>query len=372
MAATRADRTEGNYTVFQNGVYTACEPCKDDPKKPPLWQVKGARIIHDQTEKMMYFEDARLEFFGVPMAYLPVFLDARSDREAQERLSDAELTSTHRYGVGVEVPYYWALAPDYDVTITPTITTRQGLLVQGELRQRLMDGAYQIRASGIFSSTRRLCRHSPATATSAARIETKGQFALNDKWVWGWDGVLMTDYYFFSDYRLAQYRDPLNPFLSLPTEAISQLYLTGRRRPQLLRRALDLLSTASPATRTQVPVIHPVMDYKRHQRRHLRRRAQLQDQLDQPAAQQAEFDPITTLANTDGLCTQRSRRSVARTPSNCLLRGIAGTYTRLSARGGVAAHVHRPYRADDHAVRGPAWRRRRCRRCRTSRALRTS
>jgi len=67
MAATRADRSSGNYTVFENGVYTACAPCKDDPKKPPLWQVKGARIIHDQTDKMLYFENAQLEFFGVPM-----------------------------------------------------------------------------------------------------------------------------------------------------------------------------------------------------------------------------------------------------------------------------------------------------------------
>jgi LPS-assembly protein len=35
MAAARADRSSGNFTVFHNGVYTACEPCKDDPKKPP-------------------------------------------------------------------------------------------------------------------------------------------------------------------------------------------------------------------------------------------------------------------------------------------------------------------------------------------------
>ena len=28
MAATRADRTSGNYTVFENGVYTACAPCQ--------------------------------------------------------------------------------------------------------------------------------------------------------------------------------------------------------------------------------------------------------------------------------------------------------------------------------------------------------
>jgi LPS-assembly protein len=73
MAATRSDRSNGNYTVFENGVYTACAPCRDDPKKPPLWQVKGARIIHDQSEKMLYFETAQLEFFGVPIAYLPFF-----------------------------------------------------------------------------------------------------------------------------------------------------------------------------------------------------------------------------------------------------------------------------------------------------------
>jgi LPS-assembly protein len=41
MAATRADRTSGNYTVFENGVYTACAPCRDDPKKPPLWQSRA-------------------------------------------------------------------------------------------------------------------------------------------------------------------------------------------------------------------------------------------------------------------------------------------------------------------------------------------
>ncbi|OYX15383.1 MAG: organic solvent tolerance protein, partial [Rhizobiales bacterium 32-66-8] len=55
FAATRADRTEGNITVFQNGVYTACEPCKDKPEKPVLWQVKAARIIHNQQEQMIYY-----------------------------------------------------------------------------------------------------------------------------------------------------------------------------------------------------------------------------------------------------------------------------------------------------------------------------
>jgi len=73
FAASRGERTSGDVTVFQNGVYTACEACKEDPQKPPKWQIKAARIIHDQGEKMMYFEDARFELFGVPLAYMPYF-----------------------------------------------------------------------------------------------------------------------------------------------------------------------------------------------------------------------------------------------------------------------------------------------------------
>ena len=58
-------------------------------------------------------------------------------------------SETSGYGFGVEVPYYWAIAPDYDVTFSPRITSKQGVLFQAEFRQRLMDGSYQIRAYGI-------------------------------------------------------------------------------------------------------------------------------------------------------------------------------------------------------------------------------
>ncbi|MBA1914203.1 LPS-assembly protein LptD, partial [Escherichia coli] len=45
----------------------------------------------------------------------------------------------------------------------------------------------------------------------------------------------------------------------------------------------------------------------------------------------AVFDPITTTANTNSLCLTTSADPMARTPSQCLLRGMPGTYTRLTA-----------------------------------------
>jgi len=331
MAASRADRSAGNYTVFENGVYTACAPCKDDPKKPPLWQVKGARIIHNQEERMLYFENAQLEFFGVPIAYLPYFSTPDPTVKRKTGFLMPSYNSASGYGFGVETPFYWALAPDYDMTITPRFTTRQGVLGQLEFRQRLLDGSYQIRAYGIDQLNPGAYAGLPGDRQFRGGIDTKGQFSINDKWVWGWDGVLLTDYYFFSDYRLAQYRDPLGSFLSLPTEAISQLYLTGvGNRSFFDARAIYYLSFSG--NQDQVPVIHPVIDYNNVINSNIfGGELSYQTNFTSLTRSTAAFDPITTLANTTGLCLNASADPLARTPSQCLLRGMPGTYTRATA-----------------------------------------
>jgi LPS-assembly protein len=330
MAATRADRSSGNYTVFENGVYTACAPCKDDPKKPPLWQVKGARIIHDQTEKMLYFENAQLEFFGVPMAYLPYFSTPDPTVKRKTGFLMPAVSSVTGYGFGVETPFYWAIAPDYDATFSPRFTTRQGVLMQAEFRQRLINGSYQIRAYGIDQLDPGAYAGQPGDRQFRGGIDTKGQFALNDKWVWGWDGVLLSDYYFFSDYRLAQYKDPLGSFLSLPTEAISQLYLTGvGNRSFFDVRTIYYLSYSG--NQSQVPVIHPVLDYSNVLNSPIfGGEVSYKTNFTSLTRDTAAFDPITTVANTNGLCTTASADPLARMPTQCLLRGMPGTYTRLT------------------------------------------
>src|SRR6202166_4333747 len=150
MAAARAERTSGNTTIFHSGVYTACLPCKDDPAKPPLWQVKAARIIHDQSEKMLYFEDATIDFYGLPLAWFP-FLSAPDPTVKRKSGFLFPIMSYGKaYGYSIETPYYLALAPDYDVTLYPRYMTQQGFLMEGNFTQRLANGSYSIQAAGIF------------------------------------------------------------------------------------------------------------------------------------------------------------------------------------------------------------------------------
>jgi LPS-assembly protein len=333
MAATRADRTGGNYTVFQNGVYTACAPCRDDPRKPPLWQVKGARIIHDQSEKMLYFETAQLEFFGVPIAYLPYFSTPDPTVKRKSGFLMPGYTEASGYGFGLEVPYYWAIAPDYDATFSPRITTKQGVLFQAEFRQRLIDGAYQIRAYGIDQFDPGAFAGQPGDRQFRGGVETKGQFAINDKWAWGWEGVYLSDFTFFNDYRLSQYRDPMNSFLTLPTDAISQLYLTGvGNRSFFDLRSIYYLSYSG--NQQQVPVIYPVLDYFNvFNYPILGGEVSYKTNFVNLSRNEEVFDPITTPASLLGLCTLTSADPLARTPSQCLLRGFPGTYTRLTVEG---------------------------------------
>jgi LPS-assembly protein len=282
---------------------------------------------------MMYFENAQLEFFGVPMAYLPYFSTPDPTVKRKTGFLMPGITSASTFGFGVETPFYWAIAPDYDATFSPRITSRQGVLFQGEFRQRLINGSYQIRAYGIDQLDQSAFTGQPGDRQFRGGVDTKGQFALNDKWVWGWDGVLLTDYYFFSDYRLSQYKDTLGSFLSLPTEAISQLYLTGvGNRSYFDARTIYYLSYSG--NQAQVPIVHPVIDYSNVLNRNLiGGEFSYKTNFTSLSRDTAAFDPITLLAATNGWCLPTSADPTVKIPTNCLLRGIPGTYTRASAEG---------------------------------------
>lgn len=331
FAAARGKRTGGNYTVFESGVYTACEACKEHPEKPPLWQVKAARIIHDQTEKMVYFEDARIEFFGVPLAYMPYFAAPDPSVKRKSGFLMPLATTSSVYGYGIETPYYFALAPNYDLTVAPRVMTKQGLLMQGEWRHRLEDGYYTIRASGIPQADKDYFIDDRGTPNAGYRdfrgsVEATGRFNLSPKWTWGFDGVLVSDEKYFSDYKVRSLQSTTgNEYFSNLTEGVSQLFLSGRGDRSFFDiRAIHFYGYSTSDVQATLPVVHPVMDYNAV--------------VDQPvfggelsykanltslSRETAEFDAINSLG-----CASLT----ADTARNCILRGVPGTYSRFSAQ----------------------------------------
>jgi LPS-assembly protein len=336
FAASRAERSGGNYTIFHNGVYTACEACKDDPRKPPKWQVKAARMIHDQGEKMIYFEDARLEFLGVPMAYIPYFSAPDPTVKRKTGVLAPTYSTSSVYGAAVTVPYFWALAPDYDFTFAPMITSRQGPLLQGEWRQRLVNGAYSIRATGLFQLDKDVFLKdgikTPGYRDWRGSVETTGQFNLSSKWTWGWDGTLVSDETYMADYGLYKPLQAANLLKSTPDYALSQLYLAGRGdRSYFDARTLYFYGFSTSDNQKQIPIIYPVVDHD-YTFKHpvFGGEVSLRTNVTSLSRENANFDPISQAAVNAGLCAPTSADPAVKNLNNCLLRGVPGNYARLS------------------------------------------
>ena len=334
FAANRAERSGSNFTVFHSGVYTACEPCKDDPTKPPKWQVKAARIVHDQTEKMMYFESARLELAGVPFAYVPYFSAPDPTVKRKTGFLVPSYSTSSIYGFGVSVPYYFALAPDYDVTFTPMITSRQGPVLQGEWRQRLMDGSYTIRATGVFQLDKSVF---PTTSDGyrdwRGSVESTGQFNLGPQWVWGWDGTVLSDKSFLYDYGLLNNLQAATLLKLVPDFVLSQAYIAGRGdRSYFEARAMYFYGLSSADVQGQLPIVHPVIDHDFVAKDPvLGGELEVRSNLTSLSRQTANFDPISTLALASNACGLTTADTALINRSNCLLRGVPGEYDRLSS-----------------------------------------
>ncbi|EJF90672.1 LPS-assembly protein LptD [Bartonella tamiae] len=220
FAAESAERSAGQMTVFNNGAYTACEPCYQKPDREVLWQVKAKRIIWNGETKTMRFENSRFEIFGVPVAWFPVFEMPDPTVKRKSGILAPEFSYKNNLGFGVRNSYFWNLAPNYDFTLSATGFTNQGLLTEGEWRHRLENGTYNIRFAHIYQINpddfdyATIDRHQD----NRYMVSTKGNFNINSSWTYGWDILAQSDRNFSRTYDLEGYKEDV---------VRSQIYLTG-------------------------------------------------------------------------------------------------------------------------------------------------
>ena len=220
FAAESAERVGGEVTTFNQGVYTACEPCKDNPEKPPFWQIKSRKIIWDGKKKTVRFENARFELFGLPLAFLPVFemADPTVKRKTGFLFPSATYKST--LGFGVRVPFYFALSPSYDLTVTGTGYTKQGFLTEAEWRQKFNSGSYNIKVAGIHQLGPEVFGADTVSGSVENRwmAGTAGKFEINPRWNFGWKLLAQSDKNFSYTYAIEGFSDHYQR---------NEIYLTG-------------------------------------------------------------------------------------------------------------------------------------------------
>ncbi len=191
LVANGARRTDATINEFSRAVYTTCNLCKQDPSAPPLWDIRARSALQDIENKKIEYSDAVVDFYGWPVAYFPFMAHPDpSVRRASGILIPNMGVSTH-LGAFFSLPYHWVLDNELDATLTPVLSAKQGGGLEAEYRHVFNDGKITLR--GALASDQ---------GGAAGYVFTRGDFAINDTWRWGFDINRASSVDFMRDYMI--------------------------------------------------------------------------------------------------------------------------------------------------------------------------
>jgi LPS-assembly protein len=337
MGATRSEKIDADTTVFRRGTYTACPSCAEHPDRAPIWRLRAEKITHKNEEQMLYYENAWFELYGVPIAYIPFMSAADPSVTRQSGFLTPKFTYRSLTGFGVGEPYFYVIAPNMDVTLTPSYLSRQGFLGDIDFRHRLENGYYNIELTGIHQQDTAVFAPEPYGAGSRVNrgeVQSQGAIWLSPFWKFGWDIARVSDKWFPNDYGVPGTTFTGNVF----RETSSTVYLNGQGdRGYFDLRGFMFQGTANTDLQRELPVVAPILDYNKtvdlapEKTFGIGGQVEIDANFTHSSAALATYQQIgiPTFERQYGLFPVC--RNAAGQPDynqqNCLLRGIGGDYT---------------------------------------------
>ncbi|MDC1411363.1 LPS assembly protein LptD [Amylibacter sp.] len=147
MSAQSLNQKDVNYNIFNTVVASTCEICASNPT--PFWQIRARKIIHDKEKQKIFFENARLDFLGLPVLYIPALNIPEPGIERASGVLVPQFSTSDKVGFSAKLPYYIVLDNNKDLTLTPFVMSRNSLILETEYRQFTKNGFFEL--SNAFS-----------------------------------------------------------------------------------------------------------------------------------------------------------------------------------------------------------------------------
>jgi LPS-assembly protein len=119
--------------TFDKGIFTYCKN-KGDDKCPP-WTLQSKKIKHDLAKKTIYYDNVVLKIYDFPIFFSPKFSHPDPSVNRRSGLMAPTLGNSTTLGSSVATPYFWNIAMDKDLTLTPKIYLNENPLFLAEYRQ---------------------------------------------------------------------------------------------------------------------------------------------------------------------------------------------------------------------------------------------
>ncbi|MEC9345473.1 MAG: LPS assembly protein LptD [Pseudomonadota bacterium] len=186
--SARVARREGeNRTVLERAVFTRCEPCAEHPDRAPIWQIKAGEVTRDVDSGLVEYDDAMFEFLGMPVFYTPYFFHPDPTVERKTGLLVPVIGTSGELGAQLTLPLYLVLDETSDMTLSPRMTSKEGLVMGGEYRQRLDSGRFQTEGSITYVDERDALNRKTGKEEFRGHIRSTGRFTLDRDFGWGFD-----------------------------------------------------------------------------------------------------------------------------------------------------------------------------------------
>ena len=124
-------------STFEKGIFTYCKN-KGNDKCPP-WTLQSKKIKHDLSKKTIYYDNVVLKIYDFPIFFSPKFSHPDPTVKRSSGLLAPSLTNSSNLGSGFSTPYFWNIAMDKDLTLTPRFYLNENPLLMAEYRQDFMN-----------------------------------------------------------------------------------------------------------------------------------------------------------------------------------------------------------------------------------------
>src|SRR6185295_7929542 len=110
-----------------------------------------------------------------------------------------DVGSSTYLGSFVKIPYYFSFGPSRDLTVSPFITTRAGVVLQGEYRQRWNEGGMWLQGTLAYDAG---AEGKPGRSEWAGSLFGSGRFPMRNDWRAGFDVQLTSNDTYLQRYEL--------------------------------------------------------------------------------------------------------------------------------------------------------------------------
>lgn len=262
LAGASAVREQGARTRLSKAVYTACDVCNSEGEgKTPTWRLKALRVTRDEERKVVRFHHAFFEIKGVPILYAPFLQSPDPSVERQSGFLTPLIGASSRLGFNIELPYYLAISNSQDATFFPKVTTRDGVLWQGEYRRRDAN-AYNVFSGGFIDV--KDAQAAPEVPGTRWHVFANGHRDFGENWRVGYDVERTSDDTYLRRYDVFRKGDLRKVLDTSESNRLrSQVFLNYRDRDTELRADSFVFQGLRPEDDPELtPYVLPTIDFR--------------------------------------------------------------------------------------------------------------